>query len=325
MVFVTGGTGLLGAHLITQLVKQQHQVRALYRSEIPVMEGADQVQWIKGDILDTSLLADAMENVRQVYHCAGMVSFNPKQKEILHKTNVEGTANVVNACLAAGVEKLVHVSSVAALGRLRQHKMINETMVWTEETSNSEYGKTKYLGEMEVWRGVGEGLQCVIVNPSIILGAGDWGGGSSALFKNVYKEFPWYTDGVTGFVDVADVALAMQMLMNSNIAGQRFIVSAANVGYHQLFTEIAQFFGKKPAYKKVTPFLAALVWRMEALKEIFTGKRPLLTRETAKTAQAKVYFDNTKLIKYLPAFSYTPVTATLERICNELKINYHLA
>ncbi len=315
----------MGAHLITQLVKQHHQVRALYRSEKPEMEGADQVQWIQGDILDTSLLAEAMENVRQVYHCAGMVSFNPKQKEILHKTNVEGTANVVNACLAARVEKLVHVSSVAALGRLRQHKMINETMVWTEETSNSEYGKTKYLGEMEVWRGVGEGLQCVIVNPSIILGAGDWGGGSSALFKNVYKEFPWYTDGVTGFVDVADVACAMQLLMNSPITGQRFIVSAANIGYHELFTEIAQLFGKKPANKKVTPFMAALVWRIEALKAAFTGKRPLLTRETAKTAQAKVYFDNTKLIKYLPAFSYTPVTATLQRICNELKTIYHLA
>jgi len=324
MVLVTGGTGLLGSHLITQLVRQQHKVRALYRSEIPVVEGAGQVEWVKGDIFDTSLLAEAMQNVRQVYHCAGMVSFNPKQKELLHKTNVEGTANVVNACLEAGVEKLLHVSSVAALGRLRQNKLINETMVWTEETSNSEYGKTKYLGEMEVWRGVGEGLPCVIINPSIILGAGDWSGGSSALFKNVYKEFAWYTDGVTGFVDVADVANAMQLLMDSPISGQRFIVSAANIAYHQLFTDIAQLFGKKPAHKKVTPFIAGLVWRAEALKEAFTGKRPLLTRETAKTAQAKVYFDNAKLIKYLPQFNYTPVATTLQRICSELKTIYKL-
>jgi len=324
MVLVTGGTGLVGSHLITELVKQHVEVKALYRSAIPPIAGGDKVEWVKADIFDTSQLAEAMENVKQVYHCAGMVSFNPKQKEQLYKTNVEGTANVVNACLEAGVEKLLHVSSVAALGRLRQNKLINETMVWTEETSNSEYGKTKYLGEMEVWRGVGEGLNGVIINPSIILGAGDWGGGSSALFKNVYKEFPWYTDGVTGFVDVADVVSAMQMLMNSNIGGQRFIVSAGNIGYHQLFTEMAQVFGKKPAYKRVTPFMAALVWRIEALKSVFTGKQPLLTKETAKTAQAKVYFDNTKLLKFLPQFNYTPVTDTVQRICGELRAIYNL-
>jgi nucleoside-diphosphate-sugar epimerase len=224
------------------------------------------------------------------------------------------------------VEKLLHVSSVAALGRLRQNTFINETMNWTAETSNSEYGRTKYLGEMEVWRGVGEGLNTVVVNPSIILGAGNWGaGGSAGIFKNVYKEFPWYTDGVTGFVDVNDVVTAMQMLMNSSISGQRFILSADNAGYHELFTMIAHAFGKKPASKKVTPFMAALVWRLEALKGAISGKQPLLTRETAKTAQAKVYFDNTKLFKYLPEFKYAALKESVERICGELKEMYNLA
>jgi nucleoside-diphosphate-sugar epimerase len=325
MVLVTGGTGLVGSHLLRELARQNTAVKALYRTEVPLIAGGDDIQWVKGDIFDTVLLHEALQGVQQVYHCAGMVSFNPKQKELLYKTNVEGTANVVNSCLAAGVEKLVHVSSVAALGRLRQNTTVNETMTWTEETSNSEYGKTKYLGEMEVWRGVGEGLDTVVVNPSIILGAGDWEHGSAGIFKNVYNEFPWYTNGVTGFVDVADVVKAMQMLMNSNVTGQRFILSAENLAYHKLFTEIANCFHKKPAYKRVTPFMAGLVWRIEATKGAFTGKSPLLTKETAKTAQAKVYFDNSKLTKYFPDYNYTPIKTTVQRICNELKSIYQLS
>jgi len=324
MVLVTGGTGLVGSYLIKELVAKGTTVRALYRSAIPNIAGGDKLEWIQADIADIEALQDAMQNVQQVYHCAGMVSFNPKQKRLLFKTNVDGTANVVNACLEMGVKKLLHVSSVAALGRIRQNILINETMSWTEETSNSEYGKSKYLGEMEVWRGVGEGLDTVIVNPSIILGAGDWGGGSTGIFKTVYNEFPWYTDGVTGLVDVADVVRAMQLLMNSPISAQRFILSADNIGYHHLFTQIAQCFGKKPATKKVTPFMAAIVWRIEGIKGAITGKSPLLTKETAKTAQAKVYFDNSKLLKYLPDFHYTPMAESVQRICNELKAIYNL-
>lgn len=315
---------MVGSYLIKELVGKGTAVRALYRSSIPNIAVADKVEWVKADISDIEALQDAMQNVQQVYHCAGMVSFNPKQKHLLFKTNVEGTANVVNACLEMGVKKLLHVSSVAALGRIRQNMLINETMNWTEETSNSEYGKSKYLGEMEVWRGVGEGLDTVIVNPSIILGAGDWGSGSTGIFKNVYKEFPWYTDGVTGFVDVADVVRAMQLLMNGPITKQRFILSADNIGYHQLFTQIARCFGKKPATKKVTAFMAAIVWRLEGMKGAITGKSPLLTKETAKTAQAKVYFDNSKLLKYLPDFHYTPMAESVQRICNELKAIYNL-
>ncbi len=325
MVLVTGASGLVGSHLITALVKQHKPVKALYRSAIPSMEGADKVHWIKADILDILDLEEAMQGVEQVYHCAGMVSFSPAQKNLLHKINIEGTANVVNACLTAGVQKLLHVSSVAALGRIRKDTVVNETMNWTKETSNSEYGKTKYFGEMEVWRGVGEGLRAVIVNPSIILGAGDWDKGSTGIFKNVYKEFPWYTDGVTGFVDVADVVNAMVMLMDSDTASQRFIVSAYNLGYHELFAQIAQSFDKKPAHKKVTPFIAEVVWRLEAIKGKLSGKRPLLTKETADTAQAKVYFDNSKLLKYFPEFAYTPAKQSVDRICLELKSMYNLA
>ncbi len=322
MILVTGASGLVGSHLVKELIKRGESVKALYRNTIPFeLEGVD---WIKGDILDIISLEEALVDVTKVYHCAAIVSFNPKKKKLLHQTNVEGTTNVVNACLNKGVEKLLFVSSVAALGRIREDKKINERMNWSEETSNSEYGKTKYLAEMEVWRGIGEGLKAVIVNPVIILGCGDWENGSSSIFKSVYDEFPWYTNGVSGFVDVMDVVEIMIKLMNGTINEQRFILSAANVSYKEIFTEIALAFNKKPPHKKVTPFLASIVWRLEAIKGKLTGKEPLLTKETAKTAQAKVYFDNSKINTYLLNFEYRPIKESIKRICGELKEKYHL-
>jgi nucleoside-diphosphate-sugar epimerase len=324
MVLVTGASGLLGSHLIALLVQQGKQVKALYRNQIPSIQYADKVQWVKGDILDVIDLEEAMQGVQQVYHCAAIVSFNPKTRKQLLHTNIEGTANVVNACLNAGVKKLLFVSSVAALGRIREDVAINETMNWTSETSNSEYGKSKFMAEMEVWRGIAEGLNAVIINPVIILGAGDWEKGSSEIFRTAYNEFPWYTEGVSGFVDVLDVTKAMQQLMDSDIAAQRFIISAENIKYKEVFAEIAFNFSKKPPHKKVTPFLAEVVWRLEAIKGKLTGKDPLLTKETARTAQAKVHFDNSKLKQFLPQFEYTPLKESIKRICSELKEQYNL-
>lgn len=317
MILITGSTGLVGSHLIQALIAKNEPVKALYRGSIPFEHSL--VQWVRADILDIVSLEEAMEGIEQVYHCAAIVSFDPRQKKALHKTNIEGTANIVNACLNTQVKKLLFVSSVAALGRIREDKPINETMNWTEETSNSEYGKSKFLAEMEVWRGISEGLNAVIVNPTIILGSGDWNKGSSSVFKSAYNEFPWYTEGTTGFVDVLDVVQAMIALMNSPINAERFILSAETSTYRNLFTLIAHAFGKKPPSKSVTPLIAAIVWRLEAFKALFTGKQPLLTKETAKTAQSKVSFDNSKLLKYLPDFKYTPLTASIERICAELK------
>ena len=317
MTFITGATGLLGSHLIKELVKQGVKCKALYRSKIPFT--AANIEWVNGDLFDTVLLEETLQGVDEVYHCAGKVSFNPKHKTELFKTNIEGTANIVNACLNTGVKKLLHVSSVSALGRLRENTIVTEEMRWSEETSNSVYGESKYLAEMEVWRGIAEGLNAVIVNPTIILGAGDWNTGSSEIFKTVYKEFPYYSEGITGFVDVVDVVTAMIVLMNSDISAERFIISAENISYKNLFDMIAEAFHKKPPHKNITPFMAAAVWRFEATKSLFTGKVPFITRETARTALAKVYFDNSKLLKALPSFKYTPLKNSVERICNELK------
>jgi dihydroflavonol-4-reductase len=319
MIFVTGGTGLVGSHLLQELIKQGKPVKALYRNVIPEIPFKEKIEWVRGDILDVITLEEFMKGVNEVYHCAAIVSFNPKTRGAMFKVNVEGTINVVNACLEAGVRKLCYVSSVAALGRIRNNQEVDEKMNWSEETSNSNYGKSKHLAEVEVWRGISEGLQAVIVNPVIILGAGDWSKGSSGIFKSAYDQFPWYTEGVSGFVDVKDVVKAMIQLMESNISEQRFILSEGNHSYKEVFTLIAKEFRKKPPHKKVSTFMASLVWRLEGIKAMFTGKYPLLTRETAQTAQAVVHFNNMKLNKFLPHFSYTPLPDTIKRVCKELE------
>jgi len=316
---VTGAAGLLGVYLIRELLKINEPLIAIYRTKIPALlspEEQAQVTWIKGDILDVLFLEEVMQDCDKVYHCAGLVSFSPKRIKDLFKINVDGTANVVNACLVAGVKKLIHVSSVASLGRKRNGQTVTENVKWDDSANPSVYGKTKYLGELEVWRGIAEGLDAVIVNPVIILGKGDWDTGSAATFKNAYNEFPWYTEGSSGFVDGEDVAKVMVMLMDSEITAERFILSAENWTYRGLFTAMAKGFGKKPPSRKVTPWLAALVWRLEAIKGWVTGQDPLLTKETAETAQQTVEFDNTKILKALPGFSFKPLQQTIEESCS---------
>lgn len=316
MIFVTGGTGLLGSYLLRDLVARGQEVSALYRSYIPDEPYSKSVNWIQGDILDVVLLEEIMQKAKQVYHCAAVVSFNPAKKYEMLKINAEGTANVVNAALAGGVKKLVHVSSVAALGRSATGIPVSEEDKWDDEKNKSAYGKSKYFAELEVWRAVSEGLNAVIVNPSTILGVGKWEkDGSAAIFKKAYEAFPWYTDGVAGFVDVADVAKAMIQLMESNISGERFIVSAESLPFKKVFTEMANAFGKKPPYKKAPSFMIKLLWRLEKLSSFFTSKDPLITKETAGSAQRKAYYNNSKLLKFLPGFQYKPLQQTIKEYC----------
>jgi nucleoside-diphosphate-sugar epimerase len=316
---VTGGSGLVGAELIRQLLEQGQNVKATY-NKTPLPDfGNNNLTSIQCDILDTTQLEVAMKGITRVYHCAAIVSLTKKNIDELYAVNINGTTNIVNACLDAGVKKLVHVSSVSALGKVKGEQLITEEMMWTENNNKSVYGKSKFLSEMEVWRGIGEGLQAVIVNPSVILGVADWNSGSTKIFKTAFEEFPWFSEGVGGFVDVKDVAKAMILLMNSEITNERFILNADNLSYKTIFTEIANRFGKKPPYKKVTPFLASLVWRTEALKSYFTGKEPLLNKETAHKALSKVYFDNTKIKKSLPEFSFRPIDETIKDTCEALQ------
>ena len=326
MVFVTGGTGLLGGYLLRELVQKGEKVKALYRQHYPFLlnqQEINSIEWVKGDILDTFLLHQICSEAEEVYHCAGMVSFNPARKYEMLNINVTGTANVVNACIAGGVKKLLHVSSVSALGRKRNNVIVTEEAKWTEENNLSNYGKSKYLSELEVWRGISEGLDAVIVNPTIILGVGNWDDSSAATFKNAWKEFPWYSEGISGFVDATDVAMIMYQLMKSDISAERFIISAENLSFRQIFTMMSENFKKKPPKWRVRPFITSLVWRWEKMKSMFTKQDPLLTKETAETALMKIYFDNGKLKKHLPGFSFKPLDQSIAESCHEylLRLN----
>ena len=232
----------------------------------------------------------------------------------MYRVNVEGSANVVNIALEKNVRRFIYVSSVAALGRTATGGTVNEDRKW-EPTSkaNTHYAKSKHNGELEVWRGISEGLNGVILNPSTILGFGDWNSSSCAIFKKIYDEFKWYTPGINGFVGVEDVARIVAMLVESDISGQRFIVSGDNWTFKKLMDKIADSLGKKKPPKQSTPLLLNIAWKMEKMKSFFTGTRPLLTRESAKVAMSKTYFENTKLLSAFPGFRFTPLEQVIQK------------
>jgi dihydroflavonol-4-reductase len=321
MILVTGGTGFLGSYIIKHLVEKGYAVRAIRRSnKLPFWipkEVFDKVEWIEGDVLDVVSLEDAMEGVDTIIHSAAVVSFVKKDRKKMYPANVEGTANVVNIALEKNVKRLVYISSVAALGRSAGGGHVNEEKKWEESKINTHYAKSKYKAELHVWRGISEGLDAVILNPSTILGYGDWNSSSCAIFKNIHKGFKWYTSGINGFVDVEDVAKAAILIMESTISEQRFIVNGDTWPFKKLQDTIADDFGKKRPAKEATPFLMRIAWRMEALKSIFTGKKPLLTKESARVAQSKTWFENDKILKALPGFSFTPLEETIKKACEK--------
>lgn len=273
------------------------------------------MQWIDGDILDIVALDDAMKGIDTVIHAAAKVSFQASDRSEMFRTNIEGTANVVNMALENNVRKLIHVSSVAALGRTKNGDSVTEEKKWEQSKLSTNYALSKYHGEMEVWRGMGEGLNVTVVNPSTIIGYGDWNNSSSAIFKNVFDEFPWYSTGINGFVDVEDVAKAVVDLIDADSAGERFILNGENWTFQQLFNTIAKGFNKKPPHREATKTLAEIAWRLEKLKSVFTGKKSLLSRESARISQSKTYFSNQKILGFLPAFQFTPLEQSIALAC----------
>jgi nucleoside-diphosphate-sugar epimerase len=235
----------------------------------------------------------------------------------MYQVNVQGTANVVNAAIEKNISRLVHISSVAALGRSKSGGHINEEREWQQSNINTHYAISKYKAEMEVWRGIGEGLSAVIINPSTVLGYGDWDTSSCRIFKTVYNEFPWYSTGINGFVDIEDVARTTVLLMQSDIREQRFIANGDNWSFQQLLNTIADGFGKKHPHRRATPFVGSLAWRMEKFKTLFSGEMPLLTRESAKVAHSHTFFENDKLLKAFPQFSFTPLQESIQKTCKK--------
>jgi len=328
MILVTGATGLVGSYLLFDLLKAEEPVRALLHNpasldhtrKIFASLGSDadalinRIEWVEGDVLDYFSLTDAMRGVQKVYHCAAIVSFDPRDHNLMMKINVEGTANVVNAALEAGVEKLCHVSSIASLGRTENSNIIDEKSQFKTSSYNSKYSLSKFAGEREVWRGTAEGLKAVIVNPSVILGYGNPDAGSTKMFSTIYRNSWFYGRGINGFVDVQDVVRAMTGLMESHIQSERFVVSSGDYTYREIFSLIAQGFGKQPPRLAVPDIALEIVWRFEWLRGKLTGAKSLITRETARTSKGNFYYASKKLHCSLN-FDYTPIQNVISRTC----------
>ena len=320
MILITGGTGFLGAYIIKELVEKGHMVRAIRRnSKLPHYISTDilnKVEWVEGDILDINSLEDAMRDINTVIHSAALVSFIRKERKQMYQVNVEGTANMVNVALEKEVKRFIHISSVAALGRTAGGGHVNEEKKWEESKVNTHYAISKYKAEIEVWRGFAEGLSGVILNPSTILGYGDWNNSSSAIFKKVYEEFSWSTPGLNGFVDVEDVSKVVVLFAENTMTEQRYIVNSDNWTFEKLQQTIADNFNKKRPSQKASLPLMNIAWRLEALKSMVTGHKPLLTKESVRVANSKTHFENDKILKALPEFSFTPLEEAIKKTCS---------
>jgi nucleoside-diphosphate-sugar epimerase len=325
MILVTGSTGLVGSHLLYKLVNSNKQpVRAIYRNNCNLdnvknvfstyTKNVDAlfntIDWVEADILDIPALTKAFNGITHVYHCAALVSFEPDKYPLLRKTNIEGTANIVNLCLSLDIKKLCYVSSVATLGDSPKNMPTTEETYWNTEADNNVYAITKYGAEMEVWRASQEGLPVVIVKPAVILGAGIWGHGSGSLFVKSYNGFKYYTSGSIGLVDVRDVVSAMIQLLNSNTENEDYILVAENWTYKRFLQTLATHVNAKPPLKMAKPWLLNLTWKLDWLKHKLTGKQRRLTKHLAKSLTTTANYSNAKIKSELN-FEFKPIEQSI--------------
>lgn len=330
MILVTGGTGLVGSHLLFNLVQKEKAIRAIYRTDEKreyvkkifsyytddVDEFFSKIEWVISDITDVFSLESVFKGITEVYHCAALVSFDPKDYRKMRQVNIDGTANMINFSIENNIEKFCFVSSIAAVGDSINGKPINEENEWSDNSDNNDYSITKYGAEMEVWRGSQEGLDVVIVNPGVILGSGFWSEGSSKLFSQVYNGFKFHTEGVTGFVHVEDVVKTMILLMESNIKNERFILVSENKSFKDILFSIADGFNKKRPSIKSNKLLMAIIWRLDWLLTKLTGKKPLLTKNSAKSSLNKSYYTSQKIEEALN-FRFAKIDSVILKICKD--------
>ncbi|HQW10816.1 MAG TPA: NAD-dependent epimerase/dehydratase family protein [Saprospiraceae bacterium] len=322
-ILVTGGTGLVGSYLLRLLIEQGYQnIHATKReqSSFSLLQGKEQqVNWHDTTLNDVLGLEDAIKDSEVIIHCAAVVSFDPRDKRELIKTNVEGTANIVNLAVEQGVRKLIHVSSIAALGRNKTTGLTSETDKFDADAPHSLYSLTKYLAEMEVWRGKEEGLKITIVNPAIILGSGFWKVGSNGFFNHVWRQSPFYPPGATSFVDVRDVARFINMHIESDFSVEQYLLISENRSYQWFLETIAKYLHKKAPTTKTTKLILGLAWRVDKVRSILTGSKPLLTRETAQTSLHKYQFDHARSL-LSGAFTYRSLEQTIADIAAQYRI-----
>lgn len=316
-VFVTGATGLVGSFIVKQLLQDEHNVVALRRPANPLKMAEDfahDVVWVDGDLDDVALLTKAMEKCDAVVHAAALVSFDPADHDLIFKVNLEGTMNMVNAALAQHIKPMFcFISSVAALAVKPNKTELNETALGDAETQFSPYGKSKFLAELELFRAEAEGLPVFAVNPSMVLGPGYEGEGSTALISYATKRQLFTPAGLMNYVDVRDLAqIVVSLLEKPEATGNRYIVSAGHMLYQDFFAKVAQSAGVKPPSIIAGKWLSAIGWRVAAIASFFTGRKPMLTRQTAKSGGRRVKYSSIHLPQILPQFAYKPLDETLQ-------------
>lgn len=314
MILVTGANGLLGSYLVRQLIDKGEQVRGLRRSKSDLSllgNYASRVEWVEGDITDVFSLEEAMKGVDKVYHLAALISMQPGDADKMFSVNAEGTANVVNAALGSDIKKLLYASSVAAFGRPEPAgRMIDENLDVKDSKDNFAYFKSKLYAERELWRGIAEGLNAVVINPSTILGGGFWSMPPNAVFAQLYKGLPFYTGGINGFVDVRDVVSVAIRLMDSNIVAEKFIVSAENRTWNEVMWMAADAMKVKRPFIKVNKPIGSIAWRLDAFRSLFSGALPIVTRDSVTLAQNDFSYGNDKIRKALD-FTFRPMSETV--------------
>jgi len=322
-VFITGATGLVGSYITKYFAEAGYTIKALKRKNADtswVGEWADKINWLEGDILDVVALEKYIEPDDIVVHAAALVSFQTSDKKLMFQVNVEGTANIVNVCLDKKVKKLIHISSIASLGRKKGVVEIDEESKWEDSSLNSVYAESKYLAELEVWRGVSEGLVGVILNPSLVFGVGDWNRTSLQLFKYVADGKKMYPLGSVNYVDVRDIAgVALTLAEREDIHSERFVMSGGNLRYKDLFGKIAKALNKKAPSIAVTPLIAEIAWRVSTLVAFFTRKAPLISKETAKISRRHFVYVNQKIQTFLPDFKFRPLEETIDWVVKNKK------
>ena len=330
MILVTGGTGLVGSHLLYHLTQKNEAIRAIYRTvekreyvkkifsyyTDDIESVFSKIEWIKADITEVPSLIPVFKNINIVYHCAALVSFNPKDYRKMRQVNIDGTANMINLSIDNQIQKFCFVSSIAAVGNSINNKPIDEENEWSDNDDNNGYSITKYGAEMEVWRGSQEGLEVVIVNPGIILGSGFWNEGSGKMFTQINNGFKFYTEGITGFVGVQDVVKAMIALTKSSIKNERFILVSENKSFKDILFAIADGLSKKKPSFKTGKAVTEVFWRIDWLLTKITGKEPLLTKNSAKSSHNKSFYSSEKINKELN-FTFIPISKTIKNICND--------
>jgi len=314
MILVTGANGLLGSYLVRQLIDNGESVRGLRRAKSNLTllgDYANRMEWVEGDVTDIFSLEEAMKGIDRVYHLAALISMQSGDADKMLNINAEGTANVVNAALGSEIKKLLYVSSVAAFGRPENAaRMIDENLDVKDSKDNFAYFKSKLYAERELWRGIAEGLNAVIINPSTIFGGGFWSMPPNAIFGQMYKGLPFYTSGINGFVDVRDVVSVAIRLMDSDVSAEKFIVSADNASWREVMFMAADAMKVRRPFIKVNNSIGSLAWRFEALKSLFSEVPPLATPDSIAIGQNDFLYSNEKICKTLN-FTFRPLRDTI--------------